>query len=222
MMALDTRGIRESHLRFMLQKIETYFKENVRRTAQFPSITDRGVTVVKREIDEKKCSPRFQAIFDSPGSTISGSNSDVDSVEASSSFGIELSRNEVEKKASLRRYQDFEKWMWKECFNSSTIRAMKYAEKRCAELLDICDICLSSYSYEDSHCFSCHQTFGPTGNDFFSQHSIQCKERRKSDPGNVHVLDSALPFGSRLLKALLALVEVRSLTYTHVKIAKLQ
>ncbi|PON60635.1 Octamer-binding transcription factor [Trema orientale] len=209
LMSLDTRGIRESHLRLMLQKIETSFKENVRRSMKYSSITGRGVTVVKCETDGMKYSPDFPASFDSPGSIVSGVNSDPDMVETSSSFRIELGRSETEKKAALRRYQDFQKWMWKECFNSSALRAMKYGKKRAAQLLDTCDFCLSSYYFEDSHCVSCHQTFHATGNDLeFSQHIIQCKEKRKSDPGNIHVLDSSLPLGSRLLKALLAVIEI--------------
>lgn len=200
-MSLDTRGIRESHLRLMLQKIETSFKENIRRS-------DRGSTDVKRETAETKCSPPgFPVRFDSPGSTICGLNSDLDSVETSSSFGIELGRNETEKRASLRRYHDFQKWVWRECLNSSALRAMKHRAKRCSELLDICDVCLSPFYCEDSHCSSCHQTFG--NNFVFSQHVVQCEEKRKSDPpANFHFSDTSLPFGSRLLKALLARIEV--------------
>lgn len=194
----------------MLQKIESSFKENVRRSVQNSSITGRGVTVVKCETDGTKYSPDCPADFDSPGSIICNVNSDSEMMETSSSFRIELGRNETEKKAALRRYQDFQKWMWKECFNPSTLRAMKYGKKRSAQLLDICDFCLSSYYFEDSHCVSCHQTFHTTGNDItFSQHVMQCKEKRKSDPGNIYLLDTSLPFGSRLLKALLAIIEVR-------------
>lgn len=210
LMSLDTRGIRESHLRLMLQKIETSFKENVRRNVQSSSITGRGVTVVKCESDGTKYSPDCPAGVDSPGSIISSVNSDSDMVETSSSFRIELGRNESEKKAAFRRYQDFQKWTWKECFNSSTLRAMKFGKKRSAQLLDVCDFCLSCYYFEDSHCVSCHQTFHATGNDLkFSQHVTQCKEKRKSDSWNLHVLDTSVPLGGKLLKALLAITEVR-------------
>ncbi|GMN50733.1 hypothetical protein TIFTF001_019878 [Ficus carica] len=194
LMSLDTRGIRESHLRLMLQKIETPF----RRSVQY---TGRGLTDVKRETDETKTSPDCCASFDSPGSAVCGSNSDSDLVETSTSFGIELGRNETEKKAALRRYQDFQKWMLEECKNSSTLRALKCGKMRCRQRLEICDFCLGTYSLEDSHCSSCHQTFGDTGNDF-SRLAHQCKERKSE------FVDTSLPFGIRLLKALLALVEV--------------
>ncbi|XP_024031045.1 homeobox-DDT domain protein RLT1 isoform X2 [Morus notabilis] len=195
LMSLDTRGIRESHLRLMLQKIETSF-----RSVQSSSITGRGLSIVKRETDET--SPDSRANFDSPGSTICGLNSDSDLVETSSSFRIELGRNETEKKAALRRYQDFQKWMLEECKNSSTLHAMKCGKMRCRQRLEICDFYLGLYSLEDSHCFSCHQTFSNSGNDL-SRHAIQCKERSKSD-----FVDTSFPFGMRLLKALLALIEV--------------
>lgn len=196
LMSLDTRGIRESHLRLMLQKIETPF----RRSVQY---TGRGLTDVKRETDVTKLSPDCRASFDSPGSAVCGLNSDSDLVETSSSFRIELGRNETEKKSALRRYQDFQKWMLEECKNSSTLRALKCGKMRCRQRLEICNVCLGTYSLEDSHCSSCHQTFGDTGNDF-SRLAHQCKERRKSE-----FVDTSLPFGIRLLKALLALVEVR-------------
>ncbi|KAF4393124.1 hypothetical protein F8388_012633 [Cannabis sativa] len=206
--SLDARGIRESHLRLMLQKIETSFKENVRRSVQYSSTTGRGLTAVKCETDGTKYSPDYHTGFDSPGSIICGTNSDSDNLETSTSFKIELGRSDSEKKAALKRYHDFQKWMWNECLNSSTLRALKYGKKRSAQLLEICDFCIISYYFEDSHCVSCHQTFHTTSNDLkFSQHIIQCKEERKSDPRNIHVLDTSLPLGSRLLKALLAVVE---------------
>ncbi|KAF3451430.1 hypothetical protein FNV43_RR07525 [Rhamnella rubrinervis] len=202
--SLDTRGIRESHLRLMLQKIETSFKENVQRNVQ--STVCRNGTVIKNEADEMNSSPDCPAGFDSPSSTLCGLNSD--SMETSSSFRIELGRNEIEKKAALRRYHDFQNWMWKECFNPLILRAMKCGNKRCAQLLDICGFCLTSYCIEDSHCLSCHQTFCTVGDDFkFSQHVAQCKEKNKLEPRDIHVFDTSLPFGNRLLKALLALIE---------------
>lgn len=206
--SLDTRGIRESHLRLMLQKIETSFKENIQRNAQCLSTVGRNGTVITNEADEMNSSPDCPAGFDSPSSTLCGLNSDL--METSSSFRIELGRNEIEKKSALRRYQDFQKWMWKECFNPLTLLAMKYGKKRCAQLLDICDFCLTSYCFEDSHCLSCHQTFGTVNDDFkFSQHVAQCKEKKKLELRDIHVFDTSLPLGNRLIKALLALIEVR-------------
>ncbi|KAL5575360.1 hypothetical protein UlMin_017059 [Ulmus minor] len=201
-MSLDTRGIRESHLRLMLQKIEASFKENIHRSMQETSITTRGETVVKSEADETNSSPDRPASFDSPSSTICGSSSEL---ETSLSFRIELGRNQAEKIAALKRYQDFQKWVWKECFNSLLVRAIKCGKKREVQLLDICDVCLSSCYFEDSHCHSCHQTFATTGHDSeFLRHISQCKEKRKLSPGDIDVL----PLGIRLLKALLAIIEV--------------
>ena len=207
-MSLDARGIRESHLRLMLQKIESSFKENVRRNMQSANFVGRSGTTVKNEADAMDSSPDCPSGFDSPSSTVCGLNSDT--LETSSSFRIELGRNETEKKAALNRYQDFQKWMWKECFNLVTLCAMKYGKKRCAELLGVCDFCLNSYLSEDPHCLSCHQNFGISNNDFnFSEHTIHCEEKRKLDTASFNILDSSLPLGTRLIKALLAFIEVR-------------
>ncbi|CAL8146684.1 unnamed protein product [Prunus armeniaca] len=204
--SLDTRGIRESHLRLMLQKIEASFKENFRKTAHCPNNAGPSKNRVKNEADMDS-SPDCASGFDSPGSTVCALNSDT--AETSSSFRIELDRNEAEKRAALRRYQDFQKWMWKECFSSSTFCAMKYAKKRCRSLFDVCDFCLSCYYFEDSHCAFCHQTFSAFYANFnFSEHVIQCKEKRKLEPWDSHIPCTSLPLARRLLKALIAHVEV--------------
>ncbi|PRQ29011.1 putative transcription factor & chromatin remodeling DDT family [Rosa chinensis] len=202
LMSLDTRGIRESHLRLMLQKIEASFKENVRRNLH-PSSRNH----VKKEADEMDSSPDYPSGFDSPGSTVSALNTDVG--ETSSSFRIELNRNENEKRAALSRYQDFQKWMWRECFSTSALCASKYGKKRCRQLFDFCDFCLSCYHFEDSHCSFCHQTFGATYENLdFSEHVIQCKERRNLETCDIHVPGTSVPLASKLLKAFMALVEV--------------
>ncbi|KAJ7968610.1 Homeobox domain-containing protein/DDT domain-containing protein [Quillaja saponaria] len=197
--SLDTRGIRESHLRIMLQKIESSFKENVQKNL-------KSTKILKSEANETNSSPDRHTGFDSPSSSLCGLNSD--SSETSSSFRIELGRNDTEKKAALRRYQDFQKWLWKECYNTSTLCAMKCGKKRCQQLVDICNICLDSYFFEDSHCLSCHQTFGSLNNGFsFSNHASQCGAKKLVST-DIYTLDSSLPLQSRLLKALLAFVEV--------------
>lgn len=201
-MSLDTRGIRESHLRLMLQKIEASFKENVRRNVH-PSSRNH----VKKEADEMDSSPDYPSGFDSPGSTVSALNTDIG--ETSSSFRIELNRNENEKRAALSRYQDFQKWIWRECFSTSALCASKYGKKRCRQLFDFCDFCLSCYHFEDSHCSFCHQTFGATYENLdFSEHVIQCKERNL-ETCDIHVPGTSVPLASKLLKAFMALVEVR-------------
>ncbi|XP_009352854.2 homeobox-DDT domain protein RLT1 [Pyrus x bretschneideri] len=205
--ALDTRGIRESHLRLMLQKIEASFKENGRKNAHCPNNAGPSKNHVKNEAGEMDSSPDFPSRFDSPESTVCALNSDT--TQSSSSFRIELDRSETEKRAALRRYQDFQKWMWKECFNSSTLGATKYGKERCRPLFDVCDVCLSCYYFEDSHCDTCHQTFDAFNRNFdFSEHVIQCKRKRTLEPWDFHVPCTSVPLARRLLKALIALVEV--------------
>ncbi|ESW31360.1 hypothetical protein PHAVU_002G232200 [Phaseolus vulgaris] len=203
LISLDSRGVRESHLRLMLQKVESSFKENVRKNTQCSRVGSRGETCVKNEADETDSSPDRHTGSDSPSSTLCGLNSD--SLETSSSFKIELGKSESDKKSALRRYQDFQKWTWKECYNSSILCAMKYGKKRGKSQVVVCDICLNPYFFEDSHCNCCHRTF-PSNNGFnFSKHAFQCGEKLSKD---ICVLDSNLPLRTRLLKALLAHIEV--------------
>ncbi|KAK4271625.1 hypothetical protein QN277_020289 [Acacia crassicarpa] len=199
--SLDSRGIRESHLRLMLQKIENSFKENVRKNAQFNKIATKSI---KNEVDEVELVPECRAGSDSSCSTLCGLNSDS-TLETSSSFKIELGGSESEKKAALRRYQDVQKWIWKECYNSSTLYSMKYGQRRCKPLLEICDMCLNPYFFEDSHCNFCHQTFATNNGFNFSKHAFQCGE--KFDSKGIFTWDSSLPLRIRLLKALLACIE---------------
>ncbi|KAE9591707.1 hypothetical protein Lal_00039042 [Lupinus albus] len=176
--SLDSRGIRESHLRLLLKKIENSFKENVRRNTNCVKI---------------EC----------PSSTLHSLNSETS--EISPSIKIELGKSEREKISALRRYQDFQKWMWKECYKSSILCAMKSGIKRCKPHVDICDICFNPYFVEDSHCNSCHQTF-PANNGFnFSKHAFQCEQKLSKD---VCISESPLPLRTRLLKFLLACIEV--------------
>ncbi|KAI9395927.1 hypothetical protein POPTR_004G048675v4 [Populus trichocarpa] len=203
--SLDTRGVRESHLRIMLQKIESSFKENGRRNLWSPNIVCQSGTTdenKKAETDSGNC----PADIDDPSSMFCVSSSDT--FDTFSLFRIELGRNSAEKKGALKRYLDFQNWMWKDCFNSSTLRAMKFGKKRCEQLLDTCNLCFSSYLSEDTHCLSCHQTFKVDKKNFdFAEHEIQCKEKR-FDPGNARAFDSCLPLGIRLLTALLGSIEV--------------
>eukprot|EP00258_Populus_trichocarpa_P020970 XP_024436989.1 homeobox-DDT domain protein RLT1 isoform X1 [Populus trichocarpa] len=203
--SLDTRGVRESHLCIMLQKIELSFKENVRRNLGSANIVCQSGTTDEKETAETDTADC--PADDSPSSMVCVSSSDT--LDAFSLFSIELGRNSAEKKGALKRYQDFQNWMWKECFNSSTLCAVKYGKKRCEQLLDTCDLCLDTYLSEDPHCLSCHQTFKFENKKFeFAEHEIQCKKKRKVDPGNACTCDSSLPPGTRLLTALLSCIEV--------------
>ncbi|KAF8031177.1 hypothetical protein BT93_D0397 [Corymbia citriodora subsp. variegata] len=204
LMSLDTRGIRESHLRLMLLEVDPLFKENVRRNSQSAKVFLRGGLPVKKEAAEIDSSPDCPSHFDSPNSTVCASNSD--SFETSSSIKIELGRNKFEKKAALKRYQDLQKWMWKECCISSSMSSVKVGKKRSDQLLGICDSCLSTYFFEAIHCQSCHKTFGSEFD--FSLNHVGCEDKRKLERGYFHISDYSLPLGIRLIKALLAYLEV--------------
>ncbi|PPS01296.1 hypothetical protein GOBAR_AA19354 [Gossypium barbadense] len=205
--SLDARGIRESHLRIMLRKIESSFKENVRRNLHSARAMGRSGNSSENEASEIDSGPDFSGSFDSPRNGICGLNSDAS--ETLPCFKIQLGRNENERKSAMKRYQDFQRWMWNECYNSSTLCAMKYEKKRCTQLLAVCDTCLGSHMPEDVHCSYCHQTFRAFNNNFnFYDHEIRCKENRKLDNKDKHTLDSSLPMGINLLKSFCALVEV--------------
>ncbi|CAL1398076.1 unnamed protein product [Linum trigynum] len=201
--SLDSRGIRESHLRIMMQKIEMSFKDTVRKSLSPDNVAR---PIMENEASERDSSPNGSLGIDSPSSLVCGSNSDTQDVF--SSFRIELGRNERENKGALRRYEDLQIWTWKECLSSTVSCAMKHGKKRSRQLLDACDLCLDSYLFEDHHCLSCHQTFD-SGNRMFSfeEHGTICNGRRKLDSKDTHASNSSLPLGIRLLRALLATVE---------------
>ncbi|KAJ4976460.1 hypothetical protein NE237_001566 [Protea cynaroides] len=204
--SLDTRGIRESHLHSMLQKIETSFRETVRKNLCQTS-NPRGITV-KTESAEMASSQECTADgTDSPSSMVCGSTADA--LEGALSFKVELGGNEAEKANAYKRYLDFEKWAWKESFNPYVLCAMKYGKKRCSEMLGVCDVCHDTYSSEDNHCSCCHATFRAEDDFSFSEHVVQCEENQKLDPNwTFHGSNASLPMRFRLLKAMLAVIEV--------------
>ncbi|KAG5390394.1 hypothetical protein IGI04_031935 [Brassica rapa subsp. trilocularis] len=169
--SLDMRGIRESHLRIMLLKIEGSFKENAYKAK----------SVVNH-------SPADSV---SPSSAIFGSNSD--SMEASTSIRVELGRNDREKESLSKRFHDFQRWMWTETYSSLPSCARKHGKKRC-ELLATCEVCVASYLSEYTHCTSCHRRLS----------MFDSSERKILDSA---LTASPLPFGARLLKALLVFLE---------------
>lgn len=189
--SFDVRGMRESNLHSMLQMIEIPFKETVRRNLL------RGRQVgdnVKTEAAE----------MDSPSSSVYNSN--LDASEPSSSFVVELGKTAVEKSNALKRYHDLQRWMWKECLNSSTLCAFKFGKKRCMQLLGICDNCHDSYFFEEKQCQSCGSL---DTNANFSEHVSQFEQKLKADPDWFSSSDSvSYPLRIRLLKVQLALVEV--------------
>ena len=209
--SLDARGVRESHLQSMLQRIEISFKETVKRNLQLSSIRRQIGGAVRKEEDPEMTHPSGHSVdIDSPSSTVCVSNSDA--TEPSASFSIELGRNDAEKFDALNRYHDFEKWMWKECINPSILCALKHGKKRCTQLLEICDQCHDLHLFEDCHCPSCHRTYNPLNRNF-SEHVAQCKERLKGDPEwSFSSSSDSSPLRIKLLKAYLALIEVSNST----------
>ncbi|CAI0408031.1 unnamed protein product [Linum tenue] len=212
--SLDSRGVRESHLRIMMQKIEASFKDTVRKSLSFDNVAR---PIIENEASERGSSPNGLVGIDSPSSLLCASNSDTQDIF--SFFQIELGRNERENKGVLRRYEDSQIWMWKECLSSTASCAMKHGKNRSRQLLDACDLCLDSYLFEDHHCLSCHQTFD-SGNRMFSfeEHETKCNGsnssyslkssgNRKLDSRDDHGSNSSLPVGIRLLKTLLATIE---------------
>lgn len=199
--SLDVRGLRESHLHSMLQMIEMSFKETVRRNLRHVIIEAQNQETVKAEPIERASCPDYTGT-DNPSSIVCGSDSEIS--ETSACFSIELG-----KKDALKRYQDYERWMWKECVNSSILRAMKYGKKRCKQVLGVCDYCHDIYFFEDSHCPSCHRTFDTSKRYLnFSEHIAQCEGKPKMNPAWFSYASFSSPPRIRLLKVLLALFEV--------------
>ncbi|KAJ9170905.1 hypothetical protein P3X46_018968 [Hevea brasiliensis] len=203
--SLDVRGVRESYLHMMLQKVEMCFKEAVRRNMLRADMERQSGGSVKAEAVEMVTGHNCGSGIDSPNSSVCVVDSDM---SETTSFSVELGRNETERNHALRRYQDFENWIWKECFNSATLCAMKYGKKRCRQLLALCDYCHDIYFSEDNYCRSCNKTYEHSGSDVnFFKHVTHCEERLKIGLDyNLH--GSSSPLRIRLLKLQLALVEV--------------
>ena len=203
--SLNTRGIRESHLHSMLQSIEPTFKEAVERK-KCSTLEQPAGRILKNGSNEI-ISPNRGNEFGSPCSTLSGVASD-NIMAHSDTFKIELGRNEAEKIAISKRAHVFVKWMWRECYSHQSTYAMKYGKKRYPELIQSCDHCYQIYLTEERHCSSCHKTFKPIHN--FLEHSSQCEEKQRTDPNwKMQIVDHCVPIGLRLLKLLLATIEVQ-------------
>ncbi|KAM6548877.1 hypothetical protein CsatB_020553 [Cannabis sativa] len=201
--SLDIRGVRESQLHAMLVRIELFFKKAVRKKMLHANMgrqrEDTGKTAVP--ID---CSNGI----DSPSSTLCLAESDLS--ESSTSFVIELGRNKIEKSGAFQRYQDLERWIWKECLSSSMLYAIKHGKKRSKQLLNVCDSCHGIYSSEDNHCPSCHRTFSSSesGTTSFSEHITRCEDKLTLNQYGTLNDSPSFPLRIRLLKVVLALIEV--------------
>ncbi|XP_073301309.1 homeobox-DDT domain protein RLT1-like [Primulina huaijiensis] len=195
--SLDIRGTRESHLHIMLQKIEVYFKECVRRN-QFLNLTDQSRNK-GRDVAFKVNSSVANASTECPRSDFCGTRSN--SWEPSTSFKIGCGMNESEEKNLLKRYEDLQIWTWKECFNSSNLRAQRYGKIRRVPLLGTCDVCLDTYDAKNDvcpHCHWMHSHVDDRGN-FTKNNSL-------IDRTNIGSSNSSSPI-IRLIKAVLTLVE---------------
>nr|GMD93116.1 homeobox-DDT domain protein RLT1 [Ipomoea batatas] len=197
--SLDTRGLRESHLHIMMKKIEIPFRERVRRdTLQNGSVVQCG-NATRNEAAEASSGG------DSPSSMVCSTSSD----RWEPSFKIELGKNEEEKRNALRRYQDFQIWMWKEHFGSSILCALAHGQKRCLPLLGVCDRCLDTFLFEEDFCSSCHRRFANV--DFvvkLLESEISYGDIIQFDSENVVISSTSCPLRIILFKALLSMLEV--------------
>ncbi|XP_017222566.1 homeobox-DDT domain protein RLT1 isoform X2 [Daucus carota subsp. sativus] len=197
LMSLDTRGLRESHLHIMLRHSETSFKDNLRKNLQ--SSCDETGTVPK--VEPTELSSNALCIY----SGKRDSNSDMES----SSLRVELGINETEKINAFRRYQDLESWMWKECFNSSNLCAMRNGQKAITPVLWICDFCLNTFILKEHNCPSCQREISTFGNRFtYLEPAIQSEDQKEINFRNPVVSDPFFTFKIRMMKSLLAFVEV--------------
>lgn len=206
--SLDTRGIRESHLYSMLQRIETNFKEAVRRNNKCSTSSNTSEFPFKRGVVELISTPDFLTKYESLSSPLRGLTSNT--TEYSTSFSVDLGQSETERTAALNRYRGFVKWMWKECCNPHNLFAMRYGKRRSSELLQVCQFCFRSYFTEERHCTSCHGTFKSiyNGDAMFTKHIAACALKRKvSIDFESQMPDSSLTVGACLLKTQLSLIE---------------
>ncbi|KAF7805973.1 homeobox-DDT domain protein RLT2 isoform X1 [Senna tora] len=192
--SLDVRGVRESHLHMMLQRIEMSFKESVRRNYRRRENGDTANTETFQMAAEQDCS---------------SSIANLDISETSTSFVVQLGRNVSDNKDALRRYWEFEKWTLTECLNSSLLCAMKFGKRRFSQSLGMCDYCHEIYLSEEIPCPSCHRTFcSCKSNLSSSEHMVHCEGKVKSAIDYTINISSSSPLRVRLLKVLLSIVEV--------------
>lgn len=210
--SLDVRGIRESYLHMMLERVEMSFKESVRRNVLNSNMRMQNGDTVRRlkteavEMAEQDCSADIHC-----PTTVGIDN--LDASETSTSFVVQLGKNEADDKDACTRYQDFEKWMRKECLNSPLLCALKFGKKRCNQLLAICDVCHHVCFFGEVRCPSCHRTFSTCKNNSSSSEHIAHSEG-KVKIGTDYFSPSS-PLRMRLLKILLSVVEVTSYIIFH-------
>ncbi|XP_020587732.1 homeobox-DDT domain protein RLT2-like isoform X2 [Phalaenopsis equestris] len=170
---LDTLGIRESNLYFMLKEVEIMFKDTAGRLRN----------------TEFRAEPTICSLQTTITSDYRNSNDNIDDEFCHS---------------ASKKYVNYTKWMWQECFNSSLLCAMKYGTKRCEQLLETCHICYQPYLANERHCVICHMTVGMNNNAYehFTEHVIRCEADLK-----IQISIPFFPISIQLLKAQLAIVE---------------
>lgn len=204
--SLDVRGTRESHLHMMLKRIEMSFKKSLRRNIENCNMRmQNGDTVKKLETEavEMATNKDFSANICCPTSVCID---DLDASETSTSFMVHLGRNEVDNKDAAMRYCDFERWMRKECLNSSVLRGMQSGRKRCNQLLAMCYLCHHVYFFGGTTCPSCYKSFTSSTNESKSSSECLARSEGKINMGTHYYHVS--PLRTRLLKILLSDVEV--------------
>ncbi|KAK9064263.1 hypothetical protein SSX86_015643 [Deinandra increscens subsp. villosa] len=118
---------------------------------------------------------------------------------------IEFGANDLEKKNAMKRYQDLEKWMWKECLYSSNLSAKVHGKQPCTPLQGICDSCHESYCYEKAICPRCYTSFSTFGDSIcYPELDVQDNVRKANDPND---WDITHPIRIRLIKSLLTFLE---------------
>lgn len=179
--------------------IEMSFRKTVRKNLSRVTCQKIEESVETKVTEVASDDKSFAA--DSPNSGICVSNPDMP--ESSSSFEIEMGSNERERKNALKRYQEFEKWMWKECYNPSILRAIKHGKARGKPVFSVCDLCRSLYIFEE--CCPCQYTSNIyTGDSNISEY-VDCKEKLS---GEAQITNSSPVVRLRLLIVQLSSIEV--------------
>ncbi|KAJ0262642.1 Homeobox-DDT domain protein RLT2 [Hirschfeldia incana] len=178
--SLDVRGVRESHLHFMLLKIEASFKEAVRTNGETN--------------DTELCS------------ISTGLDLDSDTAEISSTFKIELGDGD-KRCGVLQRFQTFERWMWDNMLHPGALSAFKYGAKKSTPLFHICRNCTELHFAGDVCCPGCGQMM-PGGLDVIGELCFADQVAQLGGDADFIMRGSNLsPLRIRLLKIQLALVE---------------
>lgn len=208
MSCLDIRGIREYHLHSMLKRIEISFREAVKENLSCSFRDEHARNQVNKGIVGRR--PMLDTCF----SEDNHSNIPLSYLippYSSVPFSCELKKNVIEETELIDRYKDVEMWMQEECVGSSRLNAFNSGKLRCKPLLEICKSCHDLFTCDDNHCQSCHVTYSASEKMLnFPEHVTQCNRKLSEEPGRV-IVNLSLSPRVRLLKAILATIEVRKI-----------